>query len=91
VKWRDLKAELLKNPDFKNEYYALEPEYRLLRAIIERRVKMGVTQAALAARIGTTQSVIARLESGRANPSIAFLKKIANALDADLDVSIRPR
>ena len=91
MKWRDLKAELLKNPDFKREYDALEPEYRLLKAIVERRVKLGITQAALAARIGTKQSVIARLESGRANPSIAFIKKVADALDADLDVSIRPR
>jgi transcriptional regulator with XRE-family HTH domain len=91
MKWRDLKAELLKNPDFKREYDALEPEYRLLKAIVERRVEMSITQAALAARIGTKQSVIARLESGRANPSIAFLKKVADALDADLDVNIRPR
>ena len=91
MKWRDLKAELLKNSDFKREYDALEPEYRLLKAIVERRAEMSITQAALAARIGTKQSVIARLESGRANPSIAFLKKVADALDADLDVSIRPR
>ncbi|MDA8097747.1 MAG: helix-turn-helix transcriptional regulator, partial [Clostridia bacterium] len=79
------------NPDFKKEYDALEPEYRLLKAIVEQRVKKGVTQAALATRIGTKQSVIARLESGQANPTIAFLKKVADALDADLDVSIRPR
>lgn len=79
------------NLSFKREYDALEPEYRLLKVIIERRTEMGVTQAALAARIGTTQSVIARLENGRANPSIAFLKRVADALDADLDITIRPR
>jgi transcriptional regulator with XRE-family HTH domain len=81
----------LLNLSFKREYDALEPEYRLLKVIIERRTEMGVTQAALAARIGTTQSVIARLENGRANPSIAFLKRVADALDADLDIIIRPR
>jgi transcriptional regulator with XRE-family HTH domain len=81
----------LLNLSFKREYDALEPEYRLLKVIIERRTEMGVTQAALAARIGTTQSVIARLENGRANPSIAFLKRVADALDADLDITIRPR
>lgn len=91
MKWRDLKADLMRNPNFKKEYDALELEYRLLKAIVERRADMGITQAALAARIGTKQSVVARLESGRANPSIAFLKKVADALDADLDVSIRPR
>jgi ribosome-binding protein aMBF1 (putative translation factor) len=63
MKWRDLKAELLKNSDFKREYDALEPEYRLLKAIVERRVEMSITQAALAARIGTKQSVI--LSRGR--------------------------
>lgn len=90
MKWRDLKADLMKNPQFKKEYDALEPEYRLMKAIVERRADTGITQAALAARIGTKQSVVARLESGRANPSIAFLKKVADALDADLDVNIRP-
>lgn len=39
VKWRELKAELLKNPDFKKEYDALEPEYRLLKTLIERASK----------------------------------------------------
>ncbi len=91
MKWRNLKAELLKNPNFKREYNALEPEYRLIKAIVKRRAEMSITQATLAARIGTKQSVIARLESGQANPSIAFLKKVTDALDADLDISIRPR
>ncbi|WP_027719101.1 helix-turn-helix domain-containing protein [Desulfovirgula thermocuniculi] len=91
MNWRELKAQLLKNPEFKEEYDALEPEYRLLRAVIQRRIEKGLTQEELARRVGTRQAAIARFESGRANPTIGFLKKVAAALDADLEVELRPR
>lgn len=91
MNWRELKAELLKNPEFVREYEALETEYRLLEAIIRRRLEKGMTQEALARRIGTKQAAIARLESGRANPTLGFLRKVAEALDAELEVGLRPR
>jgi len=45
----------------------------------------------LARRIGTKQAAIARLESDRANPTLGFLRKVAEALDAELEVALRPR
>lgn len=84
--WKDFKKELLKNPKFKREYEGLQPEYAVISAMIETRIKRGLTQEELANRIGTKQSVISRLESGRANPSIAFLKKFAQALDSTLQI-----
>ncbi|WP_027717426.1 helix-turn-helix domain-containing protein [Desulfovirgula thermocuniculi] len=91
MNWRELKAQLLKNPKFKEEYEALEPEYRLLRAVIKRRIEKGLTQEELARRIGTKQAAIARFENGRVNPTIGFLKKVAAALDAELEVELRPK
>ena len=72
----DLKKELLENPGFKKEYDVLEPEYALIRQIIDKRLKTGLSQQDLADRVGTKQSAISRLESGNYNPSLFFLKKI---------------
>lgn len=78
--------ESLKNPEVKAEYDRLQPEFAVINAIIEARRKKGFTQDLLAKKIGTKQSVISRLESGRANPSVAFLKKLAGALNSHLEI-----
>lgn len=78
--------ESLKNPKVKAEYDKLQPEYAMIQALIDARVNKGVTQKELAEKIGTKQSVISRLESGRANPSVAFLKKLAEALNSHLEI-----
>lgn len=74
--------EALKDPKFRAEYDRQQPEFALIRARIEK----GLTQKELAQKIGTKQSVISRLESGRANPSVAFLKKLARALNSHLEI-----
>ncbi len=78
--------QALKNPKFKAEYEKLQPEFAVIRAVIEARMRKGVTQEELAEKIGTKQSVISRLESGRANPSVNFLKKLAQALNSHLEI-----
>ena len=82
--------ESLKNPRVKAEYDKLQPEFAMIQAVIDVRTKKGVTQKELAERVGTKQSVISRLESGRANPSFAFLKKIALALNSHLEIKFTP-
>lgn len=84
-----LEAELLKDPEFKAEYDALEPEYELIRQIISARTEKKMTQKQLAEKIGTKQSNIARLESGNYNPSFLFLQKVAGALDKKLSFALR--
>ena len=59
--------------------------------VVERRRELGLSQQQLAALTGTTQSAIARLESGQRPPRIDTLLRIADALDADLVVDLRPR
>lgn len=71
--------EQLAEPEVKAAYDALADEYRIARAIIQARRQSKLTQEELAARMGTTQSVIARLESGRSMPSTRTLLRIAEA------------
>ena len=59
--------------------------------VADRRKERGLSQAALAALVGTTQSAIARLESGGRPPRIDTLLRIANALDADLHIELLDR
>jgi len=80
----EFKKELLKDPKVKAEYDKLEPQFAVVSAILEARVKRGMTQEKLAQKIGTKQSAIARLESENANPSIGFLQKLAEALGKKL-------
>lgn len=81
--------EELKDPEFKREYDALEPEYALIREVMDKRLAKKMTQKELAEKVGTKQSAISRLESGSANPSFQFLKKVASALDSKLTISFQ--
>ena len=84
--FKDFLTESLKNPIIKKEYDKLQPQFTLIQAVIDARRKKGVTQKELAEKMGTKQSVISRLESGRGNPSFSFLQKLAHALNADLEI-----
>ncbi len=77
---------MLKNPQFKAEYEKQQPEFALIRAMIDTRIRRGLTQEDLAEKVGTKQSVISRLESGRGNPTISFLKKLADAFSSRLEI-----
>ena len=83
------KKEQLKNPEFAKEYEALGEEYEVVRQIIHARNKAGLTQKELAERIGTRQSNVSRIENGNSNPSIAILKRIADATGTKLQVVFR--
>lgn len=86
---RELKAKAFKNPKVKVAYDQLEDEYALAAALIDARIKAKLTQNELARRMGTTQSAIARLESGRSIPSGATLIKFAKAVRRSLKVEFR--
>lgn len=63
-------AEQLKEPEFRKEYEAPEPEFALIRALIDARSRSGITQKELAERTGINQADISRIERGNANPSL---------------------
>ena len=83
----DLHEKWLKDPDYVREYRALEGEFTLAESLIQARLKAGLTQSDLAARMHTTQSVIARLEGGSSFPSTRTLKRIAEATGTRLRIS----
>ncbi|MGB7588977.1 MAG: helix-turn-helix transcriptional regulator [Solirubrobacterales bacterium] len=71
--------ESLKTPEFRAEYERLAPYEKLARIVIMRRGALGLTQAELAARMGTTASAISRIESGQHATSAQTLKKLGDA------------
>jgi transcriptional regulator with XRE-family HTH domain len=81
--------ERLKDPEFAKEYRALEPEYEIIRQVIQSRSEQNITQKELARRIGIKQSNISRLESGNYNPSLQFLKKVAFGLGKEIHIEFR--
>jgi len=87
---KELKARALARTDVRAEYDQLGEEFAFLDEFLKARAAAGVTQAEVAERIGTTQSAIARLESGKGkhSPSLATLQKYAHALGCRLELRL---
>ena len=84
--FEDWRAEQLAAPEFLAAARELEPGYQVARLRIQR----GLTQAQLAELVGTRQPSIARLESGESVPSLSFLQRVAEVLDARIEVRLVP-
>ncbi len=91
TKYEDFKAQRLTDPEVRKEYEALEPQFRLMREILLRRSELNLSQMELAKLIGTRQPAISRFERGDGNININTLHRIADALDADLNISLKAR
>jgi ribosome-binding protein aMBF1 (putative translation factor) len=83
---KDLHRKWMKSREYRKAHEALMPEFELARAVIDARVTAGLTQEQLARRMETTQSVIARLESGRTRPSTQTLERLAAATGTRLKI-----
>jgi transcriptional regulator with XRE-family HTH domain len=81
----------MKEPGFRDGYDALEEEFSLASILIAARTGARLTQAELAERMGTSQSAIARLESGRSKPSLSTLRRYAKATGARLKIALEPK
>jgi ribosome-binding protein aMBF1 (putative translation factor) len=90
TKLKDLKKRLLKNPEVRKAYDALEEEFALAAAVAKARMRAGLSQAELARRMKTTQSTVARLESGRGRPSTRTLARFAKATGHRLTIRFEP-
>ncbi|GAC1352891.1 MAG: helix-turn-helix transcriptional regulator [Polyangiales bacterium] len=87
---RKLKKRWMREPGFKEGYEALGEEFALASMLIKARAKAKLSQAELAERMGTSQSTIARLESGAAKPSLSTLERFARATGTRVRVSLVP-
>ena len=88
----DLKEKALRKKSVKAAYEALEPEFALLRELLHARQKAGMSQEDIAKKMGTKAPAVTRLEtsltSGKHSPSIATLKKYAQALGCHLEIKL---
>jgi len=87
----DMHKRWMEEPEYQKAYEALEGEFGLAKAVIQARNRVGLTQAELARKMGTTQPVLARLEGGRARPSMRTLERLARATGTRLLIRFEPR
>ena len=87
---KQVRTKALANAEVKAEYEKLADEFALLDEFLKARAAQGLTQAQVAQKIGTTQSAVARMESGsgKHSPSLATLTKYADALGCRLEVRL---
>lgn len=87
MNWDDQEKILLKNPKYRKALIETELEYQVARQLILARIKKKLTQASLARKMKTKQSVISRVESGTHLPSLSFLHRLASAMGTNLTIS----
>ena len=86
---KDTLNKLMKDPDFRKEWESLEPEFQIIKAMIDARNEKGITQKELSSITGITQGDISKLENGTANPSIRTLQRIAEGLGKNLVIQFK--
>jgi ribosome-binding protein aMBF1 (putative translation factor) len=89
--WAGIKRARSASEEQRGGYQEAKAAFELAERVREARQRLGVTQAELAARIGSTQPAIARLEAGGVTPSLVTLRSIAAALGLELIVELRAR
>src|SRR5437588_267997 len=90
TKVKDLHRRWMKEPGYKAAYEALEEEFQLARTLIEVRQQAGLSQTEVARRMDTSQSYVARIESGAVEPSTSALARYAKAIGARLKIVFEP-
>jgi ribosome-binding protein aMBF1 (putative translation factor) len=88
IPYEVFKARMLANPEVKREYDALGPAFEIAAELLRARMRTGLSQAELAARMGTSQSAIARLESGETLPSTKTLLRFAEATGSKIQLRL---
>ena len=90
ISFKKTRKRLLANAKVRKEYDRLEPQFKLAEEMVAARTKAKLSQQDVARRMGTTQSVIAKIESGRAKPSTRSLERYAAAIGAQVDYHLVP-
>lgn len=81
-----LKETLAKDPELRNEYQNLEPEFSVIQAIIDARVSSGMSQQELSKKTGIAQGDISKIERGNGNPSVKTLQRLASGMGKKLKI-----
>ncbi len=88
--WKTHKKQLLKNEAFRQALDDLEPEFQVAKAVIEARMKNGLSQKELADKLQTKQSVVSRIENAKTSASLSFIKRLSVALNTSMIIHIAP-
>lgn len=88
--FRETLDEMMKDPEFKAEWDALEPEFTIIQAMIDARKQSGMTQKQLAEKTGINQADISKLERGNGNPSLRTLQRLAEGMGMRLKLAFEP-
>lgn len=86
---KDFKAQMLRDPEVREAYQALGPEYDIINELLKARRELNMTQKELAAKSGIPQAKISRLETGNANPNLSTLKCLAEAVGKTLQIALK--
>ena len=81
-----LKETLAKDPELREEYQNLEPEFSVIQAIIDARVSSGMSQQELSRKTGIAQGDISKIERGNGNPSVKTLQRLAAGMGKKLKI-----
>jgi transcriptional regulator with XRE-family HTH domain len=90
TKVKGLHRKWMKEPGYKSAYEALDDEFQLAKTLIEARKQAGLSQDQLARRMKTSQSYVARIESGQVRPSTNALERLARATGTRLKITFEP-
>ena len=91
IKLDQMLEEQLKNEEFRKEYEAMQPEFDVVRAIVDARMSKNLTQKELAERSGINQADISKLENGTRNPTVNLLKRLAEGMGMVLKIEFVPK
>mgnify|MGYP004720096093 FL=1 len=89
--FEEYKQEALGNEELRREYEAIQPEYDIIKAMINTRTIQNLTQTELAEKTGISLADIKKLENGTRNPSLNLLKKLAEGIGMTLKIEFIPK
>lgn len=84
-------SEEMKNDEFRKEYEAIQPELDVIRAMVDARNSVNMTQKELSDRTGISQADISKIENGTRNPSLNLLKRLAEGMGMTLKIEFVPQ
>lgn len=88
---KDMKTEILSDPQTLTEYNSLKPEYDIVKAVLNARKNCSLTQQQLAQKTGIDRADISKLENGLTNPTISLLQRLAEGMDMTLKLEFVPK
>ena len=89
--FNDMLEKQLEDDEFRKEYEAIQPEMDIIKALVDARNSLNLTQKELAERTGINQADISKIENGTRNPSLNLLKRLADGMGMTLKIEFIPK